>query len=705
MGTTHETIRVLILDESQENAEKLIGLLRNAGHATRAHRITSEEQLISSLKEQVWDLLLTRQHSGECSAEQAINQIKRLEKDTPTILLLDNNDSASITKALSQGMRDAVPFDENDRLILVINRELQSLQDRRGRRLAEISLHESEKRCNLLLSSAQNPIAYVLDGMHISANETYMNMFGYSDADELAGMPLIDMIDSKDHAKFKDFLKSYNKNPDKEDAEFSCTCVKNDGSAVPVRIKFSAAEYDGEACTQIVINVDAASATTTSAANQAELESKLKELSSIDQLTGLANRSAFLEYLDSAVDKALKQNQVSSLCYVNLDAYTKTTSKIGITGADTLLKEVGQILKQESSPECKVARLGDDIFTVLTTNADIDETLAYAEKIRKVIEDHLFDISGITIQITCSISVVLINENTPTSQEIVMRAMRVSEILTRKGGNAVLQYQAEQDNNKAPLSPEESVVALIEDAVASDKFALLFQPIISLQGDPHEHYETLLSLPNENGSYMSAGDILSAAQQVSGLCEKIDRWVIVNVMRALIEHRSNGHDTHLFVNLTAAALQDPELLSFINQAFEETGLPPESIIFQFNENDAVTYLKQVKLFTEALTKLNMKASIANFGCALNPMNMLKHITVDYIKLDGSFTMGLQKNKDDGATMKEMLAALKEENKQTIVPLVENATVLSTLWQAGASYIQGHYVQVPAPTMNYDFSTE
>jgi diguanylate cyclase (GGDEF)-like protein/PAS domain S-box-containing protein len=696
MGTTHETIRVLILDESQNDAEKLISLLRNAGHATRAHRITSEEQLVSALKDQTWDLLLARPHSGECTGEQAITQIKRLEKDTPTILLIDNNDSAAITKGLSLGMRDVIPFDEDSRLVLVINRELLSLQDRRGRRLAEIALHEAEKRCSLLLDSSQNPVAYVLDGMHIYANDTYMRMFGYSDADELAGMPLVDMITGDDQSKFKEFLKRYAADPDNA-SEFTCGFTQGDGSTANMVMKLSAAEYDGEACTQIVLRPNDN--------NRVDLEMKLQQLSSQDLLTGLSNRSAFLESLDLAVEKALKQQQISGLCYINLDAYTKTCAKIGITGADTLLAEVAQILKKVAPEKCQLARLGDDIFTALINSTDIDTTLAFAEKVRADVEHHLFDISGITVQITCSISVLLINETTPASQEIVSRAMRVSEILTRKGGNDVMQYQSEKDNNTAPASPEDSVVALIEDAISNDKLALLFQPIISLQGDPNEHYETLLSLPNENGSFMSAFDILTAAQHVDGLCQKIDRWVIIKAMKSLIEHRAGGHNTRLFVNLTAAALQDPELISWVNDAFKEVALPPDAVIFQFNENDAVTYLKQVKIFTEGLAKLQIKVSIANFGCALNPMNTLKHITADYIKLDGSFTMSMQKNKGEDAIIKQMLADLKAENKMTIVPLVENATMLSVLWQAGASFIQGHYVQVPSPQMNYDFSTE
>lgn len=137
-------------------------------------------------------------------------------------------------------------------------------------------------------------------------------------------------------------------------------------------------------------------------------------------------------------------------------------------------------------------------------------------------------------------------------------------------------------------------------------------------------------------------------------------------------------------------------------ALKAARLPGDSLIFQIRECDANNYMKQAKEFAKTVHELHCKVSICQFGCALNPFNTLKHIDVDYVKIDGSFTEELQKKDDAKEEVKEMVKSLQSAGKLTIVPLVENASVLATLWQAGVNYIQGYYLQAPVPEMNYDF---
>ena len=186
-----EPIRLLILDESQNRAEELIILLRNAGRATRAHKIESEDDLINRLKEQPWDLFLSRWEADGITADQAIQHIRNLERDIPVIMLADSRDPSLITEGLQQGAQDVALADDNERLKLIIARELNNLQQRRTRRRAEAELRESDKRNQLLLESSSAAIAYVHEGMHIYANNAYGDLFGYDDPDDFAGIPKI----------------------------------------------------------------------------------------------------------------------------------------------------------------------------------------------------------------------------------------------------------------------------------------------------------------------------------------------------------------------------------------------------------------------------------------------------------------------------------------------------------------------------------
>ncbi|MBU2885738.1 EAL domain-containing protein, partial [Gilvimarinus agarilyticus] len=135
------------------------------------------------------------------------------------------------------------------------------------------------------------------------------------------------------------------------------------------------------------------------------------------------------------------------------------------------------------------------------------------------------------------------------------------------------------------------------------------------------------------------------------------------------------------------------------------GLSADAIAFQVQERDITNHLNAAKALNNGLDKLGSMLSISNFGCSLNPFNALKHVNAKVIKVDGSFTQDIQSKSESPEGLTQLLGGLHEQEKITIVPFVENASVLSTLWQAGVHYIQGHYLQEPTESMSYDFNME
>ena len=195
MQKKNATVHLLILDPSQNDAETLVSLLRNSGKATRAHRITSEEDLEETLKTGNWDLLLARDDvEQEFGADGALAMIRRLDKDIPFVLLTGEFNRERTVSIMKAGGQDTVPFENTDQLVLVVNRELSALEDRRRRRTLESHLRESEQRCQLLLESSKDAIAYINDGMHIYANQSYMEFLGYDDIDDLICIPVLDTL-------------------------------------------------------------------------------------------------------------------------------------------------------------------------------------------------------------------------------------------------------------------------------------------------------------------------------------------------------------------------------------------------------------------------------------------------------------------------------------------------------------------------------
>lgn len=688
MGTETQAIRLLILDDSQNHAERIVSVLRNAGHATRAHRITSAEDLQECLQ-QTWDLCIATPETSFMSARQAFSLIGP-DRDVPFVLRLAEPDTETLVEALRSGMKDAIPVDSDALLTLVAQRELASLAARRHQRIAEQSLREAEKRCQLLLDSSVDAIAYVHDGMHIYVNRSYARLFGYDDVDDLAAEPMVGLIAAKDQAVFKDFLRHYTDRGDQN--EMRCSGVDVEGKEFPIMLTFSQASYDNEPCTQVVIRAETASA---------EFEEKLKSMASQDLVTGLYNRAYFQERLESISEQAVRQGQPSTLVYLSIDKFHALQADVGIGGADLVLVDIAQILRQTFPQETLMARFSDDACSILLDAQEPESVLDSLNALRRQIEGNLFEANGRTVQITVSMGVSTISETSPDPTQAVDRAHRLSDQISQDGGNAVkvfnpldeLAHQANRGN----------LIALIRHSIETDAVKLEFQPVISLRGDSSELYETYLRLLNSQGEEVPAGEYLEAAID-SGLANELDRWMISKAVRMLVAHRTKGADTRLILNLNSASLQDLDLVPWISKLLKESRLPMDALVFQFNDADVNTYLRQARAFTEALRGIHCKVSLNHFGCALNPYAALKHVHVDYVKLDGSFSRDLS-TPESVEALKEIVTILHSKGKLTIVSFVDSATMMPKLWQAGVNYIQGFYLQAPSETMSYDFSAD
>ena len=686
MALQKKTIRLLILEDSQNEAERLVSLFRNAGQATRVHRLTSSDDLAEALK-QTWDLLINAPQSENLDPSEAINAIRRQAKDIPIIQLTAGNDAEAITEALMLGAQDALPQGEDEWLLLVANRELANLEERRARRSAEVALREAEKRCQLLLDSSVDAIAYVHDGMHIYANRAYLELFGYEDVEDLEGMPMIDLISGTDQSRFKTFLKNYQSM--EGSAELACGGVRADGDTLKTRMHFSPAAYDGEPCIQVVIRAEN---------DSAELQ-KLREISSQDPVTGLLNRNSFLEVIDAAVERAINAGQPASLAYIRVDRFAALQADIGLTDSDLLLNQLATLLRGHFPGEAQLARFADDVFAVLQPGVIPQQAEPELRKLLTKVEGQLLDVGGRTVQTTLSIGVAGLDEKTAKAQDAIERAHRCADELS--DGNALKLYNPADE--LAAAANRGDIVAMLKQALESNSFRLLFQPIISLRGDSFEHYEVLLRLLDPQGVEVPPNEFLSTAAD-AGLAAKIDRWVILNSIKLLAEHRAKGHHTRLFLHLSAASIQDPSLLPWLGVVLKASRLPGDSLAFEFGEADAVAYLKPAKALAQGLNGLGCRTALAQFGCVLNPFNTLKHLDAEFIKVDGSYTQDLTRQENQEA-LKALLAELHEQQKQSIVPFVESATVLATLWQAGVSYIQGHYLQGPSQSMDYDFASD
>lgn len=686
-------LRMLALFDASEEAQPLINALRNAGHIVRETYAADPEAMRAGIEEHPLDLVLARAHLADLDAATALRIIAESGRDLPLVVITDVGERESLPALFRSGARDAVELDQAERLTHVVSREMRDLRQRRSHRRCEAMLHETEKRARALIDNSRDAIAYVHDGMHIYANSTYLKMFGFADADDVQGVPIMDMVSSEDHAKLKEFLRKYAKG-DIHDSDLDVMGQTLDGRKVKITMELSPASMEGEACTQIIIRDQTLSK---------ELEKKLNALTTQDLLTGLYNRTHFLEQLDKLSHKAASGGARGALLYIAFDNYPGVKEELGLSGSDLYLADLATLLNDKLSDHGVLARFDGPVFTMLLPGFDQGQAEQVANGICKLVADHICDLDGRTVTGTASIGISVINETTPNGQEIIRRAEKASEIASNAGGN-----RAHLHNPAVADMAEQERLAVwggrIREALKQNRFRLLFQPIVSLRGDAGENYEVVVRMLGEDGEEIPPQEFLPAAQHTR-LLHYIDRWVIANGLKVLAERRQQGKTgTRLFLKLTGPSITDEKLLPWLVERIKALRLNADALVFQIHEQTALNHLNQAKQIVNALRELNCRVVLEGFGTEPNTFNAIKHLDVHYLKLDGSLIANLAQSVEHQEQVKGIAEQAREHRKQCIATSVEDANSLAVLWQCSVDYIQGNFLQEPKASLDFDFDS-
>ncbi|MFB3106160.1 MAG: EAL domain-containing protein, partial [Pseudomonadales bacterium] len=593
---------------------------------------------------------------------------------------------------------DVVSVAHPQQLVQVVKRELDNVYQTNHLNQARRALQEAEQRCQLLLQSSKAAIAYVHEGMHIYANVAYLKLFGFADADDLLGVPLIDLLEPDSAEALKAELKQFRTVDEQEyvdgtEAVLEFTGRSTNGDVVSGNMTFARAEYEGEHCLQVTVRLPSPKQPVTP-------DIPVQVVDPVRGNGDAATLPAFLNdttTLFAGIDEGFRGMFVGVV-----DKFQELQSTYGLLGAEQIAQEVERALRA-SVRDMLFVKLASHQFAVSILAKDRVEAVAKMDTHRQVVQDLLVEVNTSTVRPTLSFGGAVYQEtNDSAADNCLNSAFAITLSAPCLEGNHVGLPRAE--NEDGPSEDAAQILSLINEAIENQKFVLLFQPTISLRGDSDEHYEVLMRMLDRGGKQMAPGEFLRTAIEY-GVAGKIDRWVILQSIKMLTVHRSKGNNTRLTINVTSNSVADPEFIQWLGVAIKAGRLPSDAVVFQITEQDANNYMSRTQEFVEGLKKLHCRASLSRFGLCDTPFETLRHLPVDFVKLDTSHVERLQENPEHKDEITGMIRELQSTGKLTIVPMVESANVLSALWQAGANYIQGHYLQEPTADMDYDFSTD
>ncbi|HJW46907.1 MAG TPA: EAL domain-containing protein [Lysobacter sp.] len=685
-------LRLLIVDDSVEAAEAVISGLRNAGVAVRPSRPENADDFQLLIDNQPQDVVLVAQNAAGVPLAKVMEKVDASGKDLPVLVLVDTLDEAGLLKIMGMGARGVALREHMDHIQRAVRAEWVDLEARRSYRRLEAQMREIERRCDALIDSSRDPIAYIHEGMHIRANAAYMEMFGFESFEDLEGMSLLDLVAPKKVDGFKKLLKQLSKG-EAPPPRYETEAVTPEGHHFPAVMEFTQATYEGENCLQLVLRrqeelVDP------------ELAKEVEALRQRDQVTGLLNRPTFLRALEDAV-AATAQNATShGMLLLEPDHYSRLLQDIGLDAADDLIAAVAQRLSSAAGPNDVIARFSEHQFAVLAHNSDHAQTTRLAETLRAAFADTVVEARNHSLNITVSIGGVQVGEKIANVAAILGKASQGLQSTVGVGGNRFELFDPSA-TDRAELERVAAWVQRIREAIANDQFVIHFQPIVPLHGAPDEMYETLLRLRGEDGSLVQPMTFLPIAEE-HGLLGEIDRWVVGRAIRLIADRQRAGRRTRLLAKITQASLQDDSLLNHVGEQLKIHGVDGRLLVLQIPESKVFTNLRAAQQFQAGVAQYGVRVGLEQFGIGLNPFQLLTHFDASFIKIDRSFMQELGTSREHQARVREFATKAQELGKQTIAEHVQDAGSMSTLFSAGIDYAQGHFLAPAGPDMDYEF---
>ncbi len=425
-----------------------------------------------------------------------------------------------------------------------------------------------------------------------------------------------------------------------------------------------------------------------------DLNRRLSYHASHDILTGLVNRREFESRVERALKSAKARETSYALLYLDLDQFKIVNDSCGHSAGDALLGQLGALLKSKIRWRDTLARLGGDEFGVLLESCTLEEAMNTAETLRMAISEYKFLWDERSFRLGVSIGVVPITAENEDVAGLLTAADSACAAAKEAGRNRIHSFQ-ENDIDLMRRRREMQWAARINNALEESRFELFRQSIQPLQAEEQgSHYEILLRMRDENGSIISPGLFIEAAERYS-ITPNIDRWVIRSAFRWLVSEADERERLSLCsINLSGQSLGDEKFLPFVVDQFRMSGIDATKICFEITETAAIASYSQANRFINALKELGCKFALDDFGTGLSSFGYLKHFPVDYLKIDGSFVKEILHDPID----REMVRSINEighlTGKKTIAEFAENEEIITMLRGMGIDYAQGYGVSEP-----------
>lgn len=669
----------------------------------RVERQLADAQRLARVGSWVWNL-----ETDDISWSEELYRIYGFDPDNSVITQekfdqrVHPEDRERLRTTLAQCTRDGATFQIEHRIVLPDgmirhvfargqaqaddNGQIRLLsgtaQDVTDERLAEAALRDAEERYRKVVELSPDAVFVLQDGAFVFANPAAVAMLGAQDSSQIVGRQLFDFLHEDFHAVAMEGIERLRQGGHPPSADKKL--VRLDGTVVDVEVNASPFVHEGRFAALYILR------------DITERKKNLEQMAYLahyDSLTGLPNRTLFMQRLEHALDIAERPGRSLELLFLDLDHFKQINDTLGHAAGDMVLQETARRLQSTLRESDTVARLAGDEFVVLVENVDEPQRGGIiAEKILAAFTPPFMPL-GEPLTVGTSIGISSFPSDGTDAKTLLKSADTAMYNAKTMGRNTYRYYSTEMNRDNDERTQLENALRL---AIERNQLSLHYQPRIDVLTNRIAGMEALLRWQHPTLGAVAPRKFIPLAEN-AGLINAIGYWTI----RAACRQNKQWQDSHparlkVSVNLSPRQLMDDKLLDAIEEILTDTGLDPQYLELEIAESAAMSNPEKTVRVLRDLNDMGVSVAIDNFGTGYSSLASLKHFPIRSVKIDHSFVQGIAVSREDAAVAKAIINLAHSLDCSVTAEGTETQQQYDFLREHECDSVQGYYFSAPMP---------
>jgi len=427
-------------------------------------------------------------------------------------------------------------------------------------------------------------------------------------------------------------------------------------------------------------------------------EKELEKFANFDTLTGLTNRTVFMDRLTQLINSRESKDIFHAILFIDLDRFKEINDTMGHTIGDEILIMVATRLKEVIRKGDTLARLGGDEFTILLENIKLPiKASIVAQKVLEILREPFF-INEHNFYITSSIGISIFPDDSSSAEKLLQFADSAMYKAKERGKDTFEFYTKEL----SILALEKvSTINALRHAISNNEFELYYQAQTDANSKKTVAAEALIRWNHPSKGLISPFTFIPIAES-SGQILEIGKWVILQGMKDITEFKSKYLDIEkISINLSTKQLHDESLIDSIEKSLKQTGCRAEWIEFEVTESYTMHDPESAILLLHKIKALGFSLSIDDFGTGYSSLSYLKKLPINKLKIDKSFVDDITKDSDDAAIVHAVILIAESMRLDVIAEGVETQEQQEFLIEHGCYLSQGYLYSKPIPKREFE----